>query len=309
MRELKIALGNSRQAKFWSNKTIPFDDICERLKTPIRTTETAEEYAKLPKPKRDEIKDKGGFVGGHLRDNLRKVGNVSCRSLWTPDVDNATPEFVAALKDKLTFKCAVYSTHSHTPEAPRLRIVAPFTRDVTADEFMAISRFMAAELGIDMFDECSFIPNQLMYWPTCPSNGEYICEFFDGKPLDPDAILAAHPNWRDCALLPTTSRESKVNKPSQKQQEDPLSKTGVVGAFCRTYSITGAIEAFLSDVYAPSVVEGRYDYIRGESSAGLVLYDDVFAYSHHATDPCKYSCRMRKPERQGLKDLKRLEMA
>ena len=285
MRELKIALGNSRQAKFWSNKTIPFDDICERLKTPIRTTETAEEYAKLPKPKRDEIKDKGGFVGGHLRDNLRKVGNVSCRSLWTPDVDNATPEFVAALKDKLTFKCAVYSTHSHTPEAPRLRIVAPFTRDVTADEFMAISRFMAAELGIDMFDECSFIPNQLMYWPTCPSNGEYICEFFDGKPLDPDAILAAHPNWRDCALLPTTSRESKVNKPSKKQQEDPLSKTGVVGAFCRTYSITGAIEAFLSDVYAPSVVEGRYDYIRGESSAGLVLYDDVFAYSHHATDP------------------------
>lgn len=81
MRELKIALGNSRQAKFWSNKTMSFDDICDRLKTPIRTTETAEEYAKMPKPKRDEIKDKGDFVGGHLRDNLRKVGNVACRSL------------------------------------------------------------------------------------------------------------------------------------------------------------------------------------------------------------------------------------
>jgi hypothetical protein len=77
MRELKIALGNSRQAKFWSNKTMSFDEICERLKTPIRTTETAEEYAKLPKPKRDEIKDKGGFVGGHLRDNLRKVRKCS----------------------------------------------------------------------------------------------------------------------------------------------------------------------------------------------------------------------------------------
>ncbi len=91
MRDLKIAIGNSRQAKFWSNKTMTFDEICDRLKTPIRTTETAEEYAKLPKPKRDEIKDKGGFVGGHLRDNLRKVGNVACRSLWTPDVDSATP--------------------------------------------------------------------------------------------------------------------------------------------------------------------------------------------------------------------------
>ena len=285
MRELKIALGNSRQAKFWSNKAMSFEDICDRLKTPIRTTETAEEYAKLPKPKRDELKDKGGFVGGHLRDNLRKAGNVACRSLWTPDIDNATPEFIVALEKKLTFKCAVYSTHSHTPEAPRLRIVAPFTRDVSADEFVAISRYMAAELGIDMFDECSFIPNQLMYWPTCPSNGEYICEFFDGELLDPDAILAAHPNWQDCSLLPTTSRESRVSKPSQKSQEDPLTKSGVVGAFCRTYSVTTAIDRFLSDVYAPSVSEGRYDYIAGESTAGVVIYDDKFAYSHHATDP------------------------
>ncbi len=285
MRELKIALGNSRQAKFWSNKALSFDDICDRLKTPIRTTETTEEYAKFPKPRRDEIKDKGGFVGGHLRDNLRKVGNVACRSLWTPDIDNATPEFIIALKDKLTFKCAVYSTHSHTPETPRFRIVAPFARDVSADEFVAISRFMAAELGIDMFDECSFIPNQLMYWPTCPSNGEYLCEFFDGELLDPDAILATHPNWQNCSLLPTTSRESKVSKPSQKPQEDPLGKSGVVGAFCRTYSITAAIDKFLSDVYAPSVSEGRYDYLPGESTAGVVIYDDKFAYSHHATDP------------------------
>lgn len=285
MRELKIALGNSRQAKFWSNKTMSFDAICERLKTPIRTTETAEEYAKLPKPKRDEIKDKGGFVGGHLRDNLRKVGNVECRSLWTPDIDNATPEFVAALEKKLNFKCAVYSTHSHTPEMPRLRIVAPFTRDVSADEFVAVSRYMAAELGIDMFDECSFIPNQLMYWPTCPSNEEYISKFFDGEYLDPDRILAAHPNWQDCSLLPTTSRESKVNKPSQKPQEDPISKSGVVGVFCRTYGVTAAIDRFLSDIYAPSVMEGRYDYISGESTAGVVIYDDKFAYSHHATDP------------------------
>ena len=285
MHELKIALGNSRQAKFWSNKTMSFDEICERLKTPIRTTETAEEYAKLPKPRRDEIKDKGGFVGGHLRNNIRKAGNVACRSLWTPDIDNATPEFIVELEKRLNFKCAVYSTHSHTPEAPRLRIVAPFARDVSADEFVAISRYMAAELGIDMFDECSFIPNQLMYWPTCPSNGEYICKSFDGNLLDPDTILAAHPNWQDCSLLPTTSRESKVSKPSQKPQEDPLVKSGVVGAFCRAYSITAAIDKFLSDTYAPSVAEGRYDYISGESTAGVVVYDDKFAYSHHATDP------------------------
>lgn len=285
MRDLKIAIGNSRQARFWSNKTMSFEDICDRLKTPISTTETAEEYARLPKSKRDEIKDKGGFVGGHLKDNLRKAGNVVCRSLWTPDLDNATPEFVAALKERLNFKCVVYSTHSHTPQSPRLRIVAPFARDVSSDEFTAISRFMASEIGIGMFDECSFIPNQLMYWPTCPSNGEYVCEVFEGDALEPDAILSEHPNWRDCSLLPTTSRESKAGEPKGKVQEDPLSKKGIVGAFCRTYCITNAMETFLSEIYAPSAMEGRYDYIAGESTAGVVVYEDKWAYSHHATDP------------------------
>ena len=285
MRELKIALGNSRQAKYWSNKTMSFEEICNRLKTPIRTTETSEEYPKLPKGQRDDIKDKGGFVGGHLREGLRKVDYVDCRSLWTPDLDDATPEFVASLHDKIHFLCAVYSTHGHTPEAPRLRLVAPFSRDVSPDEFTAISRFLAADIGIGMFDVCSFTPNQLMYWPTCPSNGDYLFDTFEGEPLDPDAILTAHPNWRDCSLLPTTPRESKVSRPSLKQQEDPLSKPGVVGAFCRAYSIEAAIDAFLPDIYKPSVVDGRRDYINGTSCAGLVLYDDKFAYSHHATDP------------------------
>ena len=66
MRDLKIAYGNSRTAKFWSNKTIKFDELCDRLRNPIYTSETAEEYPKLPKGQRDDIKDKGGFVAGRL---------------------------------------------------------------------------------------------------------------------------------------------------------------------------------------------------------------------------------------------------
>ena len=45
MRDLAISYGNSRQAKNWVNKTISFDALKERLKTTIRTTESAEEYA------------------------------------------------------------------------------------------------------------------------------------------------------------------------------------------------------------------------------------------------------------------------
>lgn len=69
------------------------------------------------------------------------------------------------------------------------------------------------------------------------------------------------------------------------QQADPLTKPGVAGAFCRAYTVEEAIDAFLSDVYAPSAMNGRYDYIPADSSAGVIVYDGKFAYSHHATDP------------------------
>ena len=53
MRDLAIAYGNSRQAKKWINKSISFEDLKERLKVPIRTTESAEEYAKFSKAEKD----------------------------------------------------------------------------------------------------------------------------------------------------------------------------------------------------------------------------------------------------------------
>ena len=45
----------------------------------------------------------------------------------------------------------------------------------------------------------------------------------------------------------------------------------MVGAFCRTYSIREAIDKFLKDVYEPSAMEGRYDYIPADSSAGVII--------------------------------------
>ena len=285
MRDLPIAYGNSCYAKKWPNKTIRFDGLCDRLSTTVRTSESVEEYAKMAKADRDRAKDKGGFVGGQLRDNRRKRENVVCRSMLTEDVDHAEPDFIDRFVLDCRYAACLYTTHGHTPEAPRVRIVVPFTRDVTPDEYTAIARYFSAEWGIDQFDECSYRPHQLMYWPTTPSNGEYICQRINGEWLDPDVFLAGHPNWRDCSLLPTSSRESSVRAPTDVKQEDPLTKSGIVGAFCRAYSIENAIDSFLSNVYEPSETAGRYDLISADSSAGVVIYDDKFAYSHHASDP------------------------
>lgn len=285
MRNLPIAYGNSCQAKLWSNKTITWDALCEKLKTTIRTTDTVEEYPKMKKADKEAAKDKGGFVGGKLRDNRRKIETVACRSMLTLDVDHAEVGFIEKFTEGCSYAAVLYTTHGHTPEAPRVRILLPLTADISADKYAALARFFADEWGIDQFDECSYKPNQLMYWPTTPSNGEYICRTVEGDWLDADAYLEKHPDWRDCSLLPTSSRESTVRESAKKPQEDPLTKPGTVGVFCRAYGISAAIEKFLSDVYTPSVVEGRFDYIPGEGCAGVVIYDDKFAYSHHATDP------------------------
>lgn len=125
----------------------------------------------------------------------------------------------------------------------------------------------------------------MMYWASCPSNGEFVFDEQTGEPLDVDKYLGMYADWRDVSQWPTSSRQSEAVKREAAKQEDPLSKPGVVGAFCRAYSVTAVIDKFLPEVYAPSVIEGRYDYVLGEGTAGVVVYDDKFAYSHHATDP------------------------
>lgn len=285
MRDLKISYGDSRLSKRWVNKKTTFEDLCERFKVTRRTTETVAEYQKFTKDHRDAAKDVGGYVLGHLKSGRRKKDTVESRSGITLDADHADSGFIGQVEMLFPCRCAIYSTHSHTPEAPRLRMVVPLSRDVTPDEYSALSRLVADEIGMDYFDDSTYEPERLMYWPSTPSDGEYIYKSIDGETLDPDAYLAKLSDWRDCSLWPTSSRQSEVIQRSIRQQQDPLEKDGVVGAFCRAYPIENAIATFLPDVYEPSAMDGRYDYIPADSSAGVVLYEGKWSYSHHATDP------------------------
>ena len=282
---MKIAYGNSRMEKRWKNNEISWDDFCRRVSTTQTTTETVEEYRKMTKPQQDAVKDVGGFVGGHLRGGRRKTGTVLCRSMLTLDMDHGTPDILDELSLFNSHELCVYSTHKHTPEAPRLRLIFPLKRDVSEEEYPALARKVAQEIGMDLFDETTYQPHRLMYWPSTSRNGEYVYQVMDGDILDPDAYLGLYDDWRDVSTWPVSSRESEAVEKSAKQQADPLAKTGAVGAFCRTYPIREAIEKFLPDVYAPSAMEGRYDYIPADSSAGVIIIDEKFAYSFHATDP------------------------
>ena len=282
---MDICIGNSRKDKFWKNEEISLEKFIKRISTTIRTSETMEEYNRLPKSKQDDIKDVGGFILGKLKDNKRRKENVLSRSALTLDMDYGSENIVGELKNSLTYRTLIYSTHKHKKSKPRLRLIIPLDRNVSPDEYSAISRMVASEINMDLFDDSTYEASRLMYWPSTSCDGEFIFEDIKKDILKADDVLKKYENWKDTKSWPTSSRQRIVFKNNLNKQADPLTKEGLIGGFCRTYSISDVIEKFLGHVYEESEFRGRYDYIPASSSAGVVVYDDKFAYSHHATDP------------------------
>ena len=283
--KIQIATGNSRMEKRWNNVEMELDEFIERISHTIRTAETVEQYMKMTKARQDAIKDVGGFVGGRLKGGRRKKDCVEYRTIITLDIDHAVPGVIEQIEMLYNYRCFIYSTHKHTAENPRLRLVIILSRPVSPDEYVAVARKVAEDIGIEMFDDTTYEPSRLMYWPSTSADGEFIFRDIEGEPLNPDDVLSRYKDWRDSSEWPVSSRQQNIVQREMRKQVDPLTKDGVIGAFCRTYTIEDAIAAFLSDVYQPSAMPGRYDYIPADSQAGVVIYEGKFAYSHHATDP------------------------
>ena len=283
---LSIAVGRSRKETSWKNREMPWLELVNKLNQTVRTHETYEEYKKLSKSKQDEIKDVGGFVGGTLKGGRRKHDSVVWRQLVTLDADFVKGDLWASVETMFGHGCAIYSTHKHHSKSARLRLVIPLSRPVTADEYVPIARRIAADLGIDFFDDTTYQVHRLMYWPSTPSDGEFVFKVLDEPWVDPDVVLARYPNWQDSSFWPESSRTVQDRKKLADKQGDPKAKDGVVGAFCRTYSVTDVIEMYLSDVYSTCDDPNRYTYSAGSTAGGLVVYENGdFAYSHHSTDP------------------------
>lgn len=285
--KFSIATGQNRWTKRWKNQEWTWEELLKRLRTTTRTRETLSEYMKMPKTDQDRIKDVGGFVGGYVKSGRRIAGNITKRQLVTLDADFGTSELLPML-DLLYGgnNYAMYSTHKHTPEKPRLRVVLPLSAPVDPDAYQAVARRIAADIGIDMFDDTTYEPGRLMYWPSTAADGDYYFYENAGEYIDPQTVLDLYDDWKDSSAWPVSSRQMDVFTRAAKKQGDPLEKPGSVGAFCRTYTISEAIETYLPDRYAACDKPGRYTYTQGSTAAGLVLYEDgKFAYSHHGTDP------------------------
>ncbi len=273
----------------WKAMELYWSDFIKRLSVPHRSTETLTEYKRLPKPRQDELKDVGGFVGGQLSGGRRKSGNVICRSLVTLDLDNipaGQTEDILRRVEALGCAYVVYSTRKHESAAPRLRVIIPTDRDLTADEYEPVVRKIASLIGIEFCDPTTFDVSRLMYWPSCCSDSEWVFTYGDKAFACADGILEMYGDWHNVSEWPTVPGETERLERNRKRQEDPTTKKGIIGAFCRVYDVPAAMDKFLPGTYEETTISGRYTYTAGSTVGGAVLYDDgKFLYSHHATDP------------------------
>ena len=143
-----------------------------------------------------ELEDKetsGFFVGGAFSGEHRVDDDLTCRSLLTLDID----EYQGGDIDDLSFDLELsglgafvaYSTHRHVNNAPRVRLVLPLSREVTGEEYRAISQAFCKTLTLFKFDPCSFKPNQFMFYPCCPVGGDRWVMVGEGEAVNVDLFL------------------------------------------------------------------------------------------------------------------------
>ena len=285
-RKITITTGSSRKATQWNAQQLQWSELVAKLATPMRGTETLEEYLKLPKPKQDSLKDVGGYVAGTLEGRQRKASAVTGREVVTLDMDNIAPGGTQGVLQRIEgLNCAycVYSTRKYSEAAPRLRVLIPLSRTCTADEYEPIARKLAEYIGMEQCDPTTFEASRLMYWPSCCADSTYVYTYGDKYFADPDGILGMYADWRD---VKQWAGLTAPKIPRGTKQADPTEKSGVVGAFCRIYDVYKVIAELLPDKYTVCDTGDRFTYAGGTTTGGAVVYEGgKFLFSHHAHDP------------------------
>ncbi|KZS48107.1 virulence protein E [Paenibacillus glucanolyticus] len=287
MQELDISFGKHRADTNWKTEYLTWDEFVDRLRKVRRTAETMAQYDKMNNNARGKLKDGPAFVGGLVRTGRRKKENVDSRSLITLDVDRGDDDFLFSAELVLGGSAyVIYSTHSHRPEKPKYRLIIPGDRNMSPDEYAAVSRKLSEHIGMEYFDKTTFDVHRLMYLPSCSKDADPVLEVFEGEPLAIDRILDEYADWHDVMAWPRHPEDKSPAQLAAKRAQDPREKFGMIGFFCRAFTIEEGIETFLSDVYEKGSMPDRYTYTKGSSGNGLEVYPDQdLAFSHQDSDP------------------------
>ena len=270
--KLIVSLGGAHQASISEVKTLTWREYVAYLVHDIRAT--------------DDKAARGWSIPAKFDPVYRDSDNFIARYALTFDYDHIDELDLAVIRKAYEpYTYFAYTTWSHSVEAPRWRFVFPLTRAVTYDEFQAVSRKVASFAGIELTSRETHVPAQMMYLPTLKADSVLDTEDNEAAWIDPDTVLAMYEDWTNRDEWPKRTEGDGVQHHGK--AEDPRTKPGIIGAFCRAFSIYDAIDRFELP-YERTATDGRLTFTRGSRPEGAIVYDDATKlHSHHDTDPAR----------------------
>lgn len=273
MPELKVTYANGlTDTKGLKTSSVSWLELVGKFRKPKRTPETVSQYHNFNKERKLRIKDVGGIIPARLKDGRRLKANVIDAQILMLDFDEGCLADIWGNFKELGITGMLHTTHSHTTENNRFRIIVPLKRAVTPEEYVKVGIGLTTQLGTTDYDKTTFQPERIMFYPSVSSDGKYL--FYE-----------TNNDWLDPNEYPGVGFR-KVNTTAE--PEHPADKEGIIGAFCSKYDIHTAISEFIPDIYTPCEErgDGYYTYVNGSASGGFYVYPSgVHAYSHHNTDP------------------------
>ena len=114
--------------------------------------------------------EKSGLAfGPHslIHGGKRRNSDVEAVSMLVTDSDNGVSfdDLEARFAD---LQAAIYTTHSHSPDKTKARVVVPLLRPVPVKDWRAFLEGATAHFGTDIFDPATKDAARLYYFPSCP---------------------------------------------------------------------------------------------------------------------------------------------
>lgn len=298
-------------AKHGKRLDIDWKKACEMFASPKAlanvgvcptTDEKSDEY-KQWKKEVDDLKKKSGYVfWGDTVDGRKGANDIINHSAVCLDYDGVEngKAFLEHIDNELkNINYMYYSTTKSTNAVLRLRVIIPLATPAVDDEYQALARQFIKKLGTDGIDKTSIEDNRAMGYTVLLKGQQYVYKAVTDKPfLDKDDFFKAESiDWKDASTwfyLPTECEEEKkltkraVASKARDEFVAPTDLRGYVGLFCRTYSLSAALEKFLPDVYVPAG-GNRYTYKNGSTTGGVITFGDRGFKSYHSTDPARWA--------------------
>lgn len=109
------------------------------------------------------------FIAGVFDGDIRRKENLKYRNAVVLDLDNYDGDISSlesSIKEELaSYTYLAYSTASHTPSKPKVRIFIPTTENIMTAEYDGIARSFVGRLSFkSAIDAASFKANQFMYF-------------------------------------------------------------------------------------------------------------------------------------------------